>query len=133
MSITYRWRANFDNVEINRLHSEAFETADSTWRDWQAALTAQSLGWVVARDGEDLVGFVNVVWDGLSHAWIQDTMVTGSLRSQGIGTRLVNMAGEQAKGAGCEWLHVDFDNSLGDFYYGACGFSSTAAGLLQLA
>jgi GNAT superfamily N-acetyltransferase len=132
MSITYSWRGDFDNVEINRLHSEAFETADSTWRDWQTALTEQSLGWVVARDGEDLVGFVNVVWDGLVHAWIQDTMVTGSLRSQGIGTRLVTMARERAKGAECEWLHVDFDDPLRDFYYRACGFSSTVAGLIQL-
>src|ERR1700722_3848595 len=102
MSISYRWRADFGNVEINRLHSEAFETTDLAWRDWQRALTQQSLGWVVARNGEDLVGFVNVVWDGLVHAWIQDTMVTRSLRSQGIGTRLVRMAMEQAKDAGCK-------------------------------
>jgi GNAT superfamily N-acetyltransferase len=87
---------------------------------------------VARSDEEDLVGFVNVVWDGLVHAWIQDTMVNSSLRSQGIGTRLVNIARQQAKAAGCQWLHVDFDRSLGDFYYGACGFSSTAAGLIQL-
>ena len=132
MSITYRWRADVDNVEIDRLHSEAFETADSDWRDWQAALTGQSLGWVAARDGDELVGFVNVVWDGLLHAWIQDTMVTTARRSQGIGTQLVTMAREQAKGAGCQWLHVDFDDSLGDFYYGACGFSPTSAGLIEV-
>ena len=130
MSITYWWREEFDNFEINGLHAEAFETSDS--RDWRAAVTEQSLGWATARDGRHLVGFVNVLWDGLVHAWIQDTMVANAVRSQGIGTQLVNVARERAKDAGCEWLHVDFDGSLGDFYYKACGFSPTSAGLIPL-
>src|ERR1700677_43336 len=129
MSISYRWQGDFDDVEINRLHAEAFETTDSVQRDWQAALTGQSLGWLTARDRDHLVGFVNVVWDGLVHAWIQDTMVAKGHQSQGIGTQLVNLAREQATGAGCKWLHVDFDGSLGGFYYEACGFSPTSAGL----
>jgi GNAT superfamily N-acetyltransferase len=132
MSITYRWRGDFDNVEINRLHAEAFETRDLDSRDWQTALTEHSLGWATARDEGQLVGFVNVVWDGLVHAWIQDTMVTNVLRARGIGTQLVNMAREHATDAGCKWLHVDFDDSLGDFYIEACGFSPTTAGLIPL-
>ena len=40
-----------------------------------------SLGWVVAREGAELVGFVNVLWDGLVHAWLQDTMV--AVRARG--------------------------------------------------
>jgi GNAT superfamily N-acetyltransferase len=132
MSISYRWRGDFDNVEINRLHAEAFETGDSDARDWQTALTEHSLGWLTARDGGHLVGFVNVVWDGLVHAWIQDTMVAKGLRSQGIGTQLVNLARERATAAGCKWLHVDFDGSLGEFYFGACGFSPTSAGVIPL-
>jgi predicted N-acetyltransferase YhbS len=130
MSITYGWQEDFDNVEVNRLHAEAFKSSDV--RDWRAALIEQSLGWVCARDGGHLVGFVNVVWDGLLHAWIQDAMVANAVRSQGIGTRLVSIAREQARDAGCEWLHVDFDGSLGDFYYKACGFSPTSAGLIPL-
>ena len=102
MSITYRWRGDLDNVEINRLLAEAFETDASDYRDWHRALTEQSLGWVTARDDQDLVGFVNVVWDGLVHAWIQDTMVITGLRSHGVDTKLVNMAREHAKNAGCK-------------------------------
>ena len=53
-------------------------------------VAAHSLGWVVARDGAELVGFVNVLWDGLVHAWIQDTMVAANAsRGRGVGTRLV--------------------------------------------
>jgi len=59
-------------------------------------------------------------------------MVARDAQSQGIGTHLVTVAREQAKGAGCKWLHVDFDNSLADFYYRACGFTPTSAGLIPL-
>jgi len=34
--------------------------------------------------------------------------------------------------AGCEWLHVDFDDDLRRFYFDACGFSPTDAGLIAL-
>ncbi|HSL11465.1 MAG TPA: GNAT family N-acetyltransferase [Actinomycetota bacterium] len=77
------------------------------------------------RDGE-LIGFVKVPWDGLVHAWIQDTMVSDRARHQGIGTRLVTLAVEEARNAGCEWLHVDFNDDLRPFYVGACGFRPRA-------
>ena len=67
-----------------------------------------SLGWVVARDEGSLIGFVNVVSDGLVHAWLQDTMVATTARRLGVGTRLVEVARDGAKSAGCEWMHVRF-------------------------
>jgi GNAT superfamily N-acetyltransferase len=99
---------------------------------WVQLVQRHSLGWVVARDGADLVGFVNVLWDGLVHAWLQDTMVAVAARGRGIGTGLVDRARHGAKAAGCEYLHVDFEDHLAAFYYGACGFRPTSAGLLEL-
>jgi GNAT superfamily N-acetyltransferase len=135
MTISYEWRGEFGNDEVNRLHAEAFETRlfdESEW-NWQRLTAAHSLGWVVARDDDaSLVGFVNVLWDGLVHAWIQDTMVTASARRLGVGSRLVNVATDGARNAGCEWLHVDFDDQLGAFYFGSCGFTPTTAGLIHL-
>ena len=134
MGIDYRWRGEFDNAEVHVLHAEAFDTPvfdESEW-DWRALVATHSLGWVVARDGERLVGFVNVVWDGLVHAWLQDTMVAVNARGQGIGTELVAVARAAARDAGCEWLHVDFDEHLSAFYLGACGFRPTGAGLIAL-
>ena len=32
----------------------------------------------------------------------------------------------------CEWLHVDFEDHLGLFYFGCCGFRPTKAGLIRL-
>ena len=47
-------------------------------------------------------------------------------------TELVRMAAEHAKAAGCEWLHVDFDDHLASFYFDACGFTATQTGLIRL-
>jgi GNAT superfamily N-acetyltransferase len=134
VGIDYRWRGEFDNAEVHVLHAEAFDTPvfdESEW-NWRELVAAHSLGWVVARDGERLVGFVNVVWDGLVHAWLQDTMVAAKVRGRGIGTELVAVAREAARDAGCEWLHVDFEDHLRGFYLGACGFRPTAAGVIAL-
>lgn len=108
MPTEYEWRGEFANDEVNALHADAFETRvfdESEW-NWRELAAAHSLGWVVARRDGDLVGFVNVVWDGLVHAWIQDTMVATSAGRRGVGTRL-----------------VDDD---------ACGFRPTNGGLIAL-
>ncbi len=134
MSIDYQWRGAFENDEVNALHAEAFETrvfSADEW-DWETLVNRHSLGWVVARSNGSLVGFVNVVWDGAVHAWLQDTMVDAGSRGEGIGTRLVEIAKHEAGTAGCEWLHVDFDLGLRRFYYDACGFEPTSAGLIRL-
>jgi GNAT superfamily N-acetyltransferase len=134
MTTIFQWRGAFTNEEVNALHAEAFQTRvydEAEW-DWVRLTSQHSLGWVVARQGGELAGFVNVLWDGLVHAWLQDTMVAGRSRGEGIGTGLVARAREAAKAAGCEYLHVDFDEHLAPFYFGACGFSPTWAGLIAL-
>jgi GNAT superfamily N-acetyltransferase len=59
-------------------------------------------------------------------------MVARSHRGNGIATQLVTIAREHAAEAGCEWLHVDFDDDLKLFYFDACGFQPTNAGLIPL-
>lgn len=130
----YEWRGLFTNEEVNELHAEAFETRvfeSSEW-NWEDLTCRHSLGWVTARINGTLVGFVNVLWDGLVHAWIQDLMVATSARHGRIGTDLVRASRDGAKQARCEWLHVDFDDALKPFYYDACGFQSSNAGLMRL-
>lgn len=131
MSPTYAWRGAFDNAELETLHAEGFHRAESPY-DWRGQLERHSLGWVCARDGDDLVGFVNVAWDGATHAFVLDTLVTERFRRRAVGTRLVEIAVENARAAGCEWLHVDFDDHLRAFYFDACGFVPTNAGLIEL-
>jgi N-acetylglutamate synthase-like GNAT family acetyltransferase len=59
-------------------------------------------------------------------------MVAAKARMQGIGTQLVAIATAEARAAGCEWLHADFDDHLRTFYFDACGFTPTNAGLIAL-
>lgn len=129
-----RWRGEFTNEEVNRLHADAFghRVFDETEWDWVALTVTHSLGWVTARSGGNLVGFVNVLWDGLVHAWLQDEMVASSARHRGIGVGLVAVVCDEAKAAGCEWLHVDFDEDLRPFYIDAAGFTPTSGGLIDL-
>jgi GNAT superfamily N-acetyltransferase len=134
VAIDYEWRGAFDNAEVNELHAEAFETRvfdESDW-NWNELVQRHSLGWVVARAGIRVVGFVNVLWDESVHAWIQDVMVATAVRRQGIGTRLVLAARDGARAAGCEWLHVDFDDHLCAFYFDACGFTPAHGSLMSL-
>ena len=81
----------------------------------------------------ELVGFVNVAWDGGVHAFLLDTMVSQRVGRQGIGTRLVEVAVAEARATACEWLHVDFDDHLRAFYSEACRFTPVNAGLIRLA
>ncbi len=134
MRLGLEWRGSFTSEEVNALHAEAFGTQVYGHRDWDwwALVSRHSLGWVVARDGERLVGFINVLWDGLVHAWIQDTMVNADARRRNIGSSLVAAARQGATEAGCEWLHVDFPDDLTTFYVDACGFVPTTAGVIGL-
>lgn len=132
MTITYEWRGGFENTAINALHAEGFGYRRGDV-DWLARVHQHSLGWVCARQGGELVGFVNVVWDGGAHAFILDTVVAAGVRRYGIGTGLIAAAAAHARAAGCEWLHVDFEDHLAGFYFRACGFTPTSAGLISLA
>jgi GNAT superfamily N-acetyltransferase len=134
VTITYLWRGEFRNDELSALHADAFgvPVVDATPAEWRQRVSTHSIGWVVAMEVEALVGFVNVPWDGFAHAWLQDTMVASRARRSGVGRRLVTLAAEGARQGGCEWLHVDFDDRLRSFYFDACGFTPTNAGLIKL-
>jgi len=130
VNVDYQWRGDFENAEVNALHAEGFghRILDD---DWKEQLDRHSLGWVCARHKGELVGFVNVPWDGATHAFIVDTLVAERARRRGIGANLIAVAIDEARAAGCEWLHVDFDDDLRPFYLDACGFTPAAAGVIS--
>jgi ribosomal protein S18 acetylase RimI-like enzyme len=128
--VEYLWRGDASDAELVALveahggHSEA---------GWWDRIRPFSLGWVTARlPGGELAGFVNVAWDGGAHAFLIDTKVASAYQRRGIATELVNEAVRQARHAGCEWIHVDFEDYLAPFYFTACGFRPTSAGLIKL-
>lgn len=85
MRSTIRGVARFSSGEANELHANAFGHrvyAESEW-DWVELCRTHGLGWVTARIDGRLVCFVNVISDGLVHAWIQDEMVASGARHHG--------------------------------------------------
>ena len=134
MAVEVTWRGPFTNEEIHRLHAEAFETRlfdESEW-DWVAQVERFSLGWVVARLDGAFVGFANVAWDGLVHAFLEDVMVDAAHRHRGIGVQVVHAARDGARAAGSEHLHVGFEAELAPFYLDACGFTREVHGRIEL-
>ena len=145
--IAYEWRGPFGSREVGALHGEAFGGPGGSGglgdqggagdrgavpRDWRAQVEQHSLGWVCAREDGQLAGFVNIAWDGGVHAFLLDTLVTARVRRRGVGTKLVTVASDGARAAGCEWLHADFEDPLRTFYFDSCGFSPADAGLIAL-
>lgn len=124
-------RTNYrpSNDQLNALNGASWEDTHQ-YTDYGNVLD-RSLGHICAFEHDEMVGFVNVAWDGGVHAFILDTCVTPSSRHQGIATRMVKMAVALAKNRGVMWLHVDFEPHLEEFYE-RCGFRPTKAGLIDL-
>jgi GNAT superfamily N-acetyltransferase len=94
------------DAELSRLHALAFGEP-VVERHWTRQLIGHSLGWVCAHEAGELVGFVNLAWDGDLHAFLLDTAVRPDRQRQGIGTALVRAALTLAQEAGCRFVHVD--------------------------
>lgn len=125
--LVYSWR---DPITDDELADSYGGRSEAGWWD---KVWPHSLGWVTGRTADGvLVGFVNVAWDGGDHAFLIDTKTRGDWRHRGVATEVVRRAALHAKAAGCEWLHVDFEPDLVSFYFDACGFRPTDAGLIHL-
>ncbi len=114
--------------QLNVLFAAAWE--NHIHSDFQQVLR-HSLLYVCAFHQEQMIGFVNVAWDGGIHAFLLDTTVHPQFQRQGIGQKLVQTAVERTRQLGIEWLHVDYEPHLGSFYE-QCGFRKTEAGLINL-
>ena len=126
-----RVRFRVDDAALSALHGRAFGSDSAAVHPWARQLEHHSLTWIGAFTGDLLIGFVQLCWDGGSHAFLLDTVVDPDHQRRGIGGDLVRAAVAEARRAGCEWLHVDHEPHL-DHFYRDCGFSPTAAGLLHL-
>jgi GNAT superfamily N-acetyltransferase len=116
------------NDTLNRLFAAAWE--GHTTRDFQPVLR-HSLLYIGAFDGDELIGFVNVAWDGGVHGFLLDTTVHCDHQRRGIGRRLVEAVIAESCERNLEWLHVDYEPHLTTFYE-SCGFQATDAGLVNL-
>ncbi|HLQ67200.1 MAG TPA: GNAT family N-acetyltransferase [Candidatus Limnocylindrales bacterium] len=126
-TIRYDRRLALDLYRLNAL----FAAASGPPKSGYERVFAHSFTWVTASCEDELVGFVNVAWDGDVHFFLLDTAVHPKWQRKGIGRRLVEEAIEACRGRG-EWLHVDADPELMSGFYERCGFKPTPAGLVNL-
>jgi GNAT superfamily N-acetyltransferase len=126
--ITYRRSPPLASDALNELFATAWPAHVA--RDF-APVLERSLVYVAAFDGAQLVGFVNVAWDGGAHGFVLDTTVHRDHQRRGIGIALLREAAAAAYERGIAWLHVDFEPAL-EAFYRAAGFAPTAAGLMRL-
>ena len=127
--VQYKVNSQFDNLELNSLFADAWPGPHQN-EDFSRVLR-HSLGYVCAYKEGELVGFVNIAWDGGAHAFLLDTTVRSDCRRQGIGRQLVRHAEELTQKNGVEWLHVNFEPQYEEFYR-KCGFRESRAGLINL-
>jgi GNAT superfamily N-acetyltransferase len=126
-AVRYELRRALDPTALDALFRAAWGEAKP---GYERALE-RSFTWVTATAGQDLVGFVNVAWDGDVHFFLLDTTVHPDWRGKGIARRLVEEAIAACRGRG-EWLHVDAPEELMDRLYRPIGFEPTPAGLIRL-
>jgi hypothetical protein len=70
-TITYTFNPRLSNDTLNALF--ACSWPGHTWRDFQSIL-ARSLTYVCACDASQLIGYINLAWDGGVHGFITSTM-----------------------------------------------------------
>ena len=78
---------------------------------------------IACYDGDELVGFLDVVSNGVTDAYIQDVMVRPDYQGRGIGTELMNRAMELLKNDRIYMISVIYgEESLRPFYerFGFC-------------
>ncbi|MBI1878395.1 MAG: GNAT family N-acetyltransferase [Chloroflexi bacterium] len=128
IDVEYRVSPPVTHDELNKLFAASWP--HHKWCDF-APVLQRSLAYVCAYASDRLIGFVNVAWDGGIHAFILDTTVHPDVRRRGIGQNLVKYAAAVAQQRGIEWLHVDFEPHLREFYQ-QCGFRHTETGIKRL-
>ncbi len=72
--------------------------------------------WVACFDNQKLVGYADVVSDGVDDAYIRDVIVQPDYQHRGIGTKLLGMITKRIRSDGIKMVHVIFDPSLEAFY-----------------
>lgn len=126
--IAYRLDPAPTDAELARIWAGAW---GNPWSGNIGKILPRSLAHVCAYDAGELVGYVNVAWDGGVHAFLLDTTVATTHQRRGIAREMVRLAAEAAGERGAQWLHVDYEPKL-DGFYKACGFRPTLAGLMRL-
>lgn len=126
--IRYEINPPVSSAELNQLFAASWSNHEST--DFDKLLEHASI-YICAYQDSELIGFAKLISDGGVHGFLLDPTVAPRSRRQGHAKEMIKRIMAEAKSRGLEWIHVDYEPHLRDFYT-ACGFSPTEAGLQRL-
>lgn len=86
--------------------------------------------YICCFDDDKLVGFLDVVSNGITDAYIQDVVVNPDYQGTGIGSTMMNMAIDALKKDGVYAISVLFEEKLKSFYE-EFGFHILMAGQME--
>ena len=89
MNIDYKVNKIPNSNDVLKLYNDANWFAYTKDLDTLMLSLEKSIYTLSAWDGDNLVGLVRVVGDGVSIVYIQDVLVKSSHKRQGIGTQMV--------------------------------------------
>jgi GNAT superfamily N-acetyltransferase len=95
-------------------------------------ILARSYAHYSIADDSHLIGFVNVISDGVADAFLVDLMVHPDFQHQGIGKALIAHAINDLKAEGIRCIQSIFAPELEPFYQ-VCGFHIVKAGIIDTA
>ncbi|MDN3954204.1 GNAT family N-acetyltransferase [Sporolactobacillus laevolacticus] len=129
MVITFNNSKNISRKQLEKLYN------DVQWYAYTNDLTLlqqamlQSLDVISAWDGEELVGLIRVVGDGLTIIYIQDILVLSAYQNRGIATQLMQQILKKYKDVRQKVLLTEEAANV-RHYYKKNGFQSCDKGSL---
>jgi GNAT superfamily N-acetyltransferase len=90
----------------------------------------KAYAYFTARDKGKLVGYVSIISDGVSDAFLNDLMVHPAYQGKNIGYNLVQAAARLIKSKKIQCLQVTF-NPWNEKFYRKCGFHIFKAGIMD--
>ncbi|WP_099364247.1 GNAT family N-acetyltransferase [Fredinandcohnia onubensis] len=116
MAINFNNSKNINREQLERLYNDVEWYAYTQDLDVLQQAFEQSLEVISAWDGEELVGLIRIIGDGLTIIYIQDILVLNAYQNQGIATQLMQRVLEKYKNVRQKVLLTDEAPDVRHFY-----------------
>ena len=104
------------NVDVKSIGDLRNSVGWNSMTEFHTKSLCNSYFYICCYDNDKLVGFLDVVSNGSSDAYIQDVIVRPEYQFKGVGTTLMAMAIDKLKKNNIYAISVLFDERLSDFY-----------------
>ncbi|MDR4889837.1 GNAT family N-acetyltransferase [Fredinandcohnia sp. QZ13] len=129
MKINFTNSKNINREQLERLYNDVEWYAYTQDLEVLQQAIEQSLEVVTAWNGEELIGLIRIIGDGLTIIYIQDILVLNAYQNQGIATQLMQQVLEKYKNVRQKVLLTEEAPDVRHFYE-KNGFESCDKGSL---